>query len=455
MDAGDDGAQAAACQACELQCATNNGVLLYYTPCFEAKVQANCATSGSPTVNASDGPKKGTPKTQLCQAVLACLRTTQCALDINADPAATCWCSNSGARAATCLNPGVTPTGPCRTVIENGFESTASGTIAPRFNSPCFASAAAVNLYQFCDALECAGPCLGMSMGTGGAGGSGGAGGNGGSGGGSGGSGGSASGGAGGSGGSLGSGGSTGTGGSLGTGGASGAGGLTGAGGIGGSGGGGGSGGSGGSTGGQGGAAGSGVGGSGGIAGSGGAGGSHLPSVCSGVDLDGNGVLDCHETLVTNDGFDFDWAGWMAEYGITLSHAPNDAASSTQPGSLAVNFSAVPGTNGVFVSGASQCVPLAASGTYGLWAEASIAAGQGAAGASVSIWFYGSADCSGTIAKAVQSPLTTATGSWQVLTTATQSPAGAGSAAVRLVVQKPGTLGPFVVQFDNVLFKRQ
>jgi hypothetical protein len=193
-----------------------------------------------------------------------------------------------------------------------------------------------------------------------------------------------------------------------------------------------------------------------GTGGAGGAGGTIVVTpVCSNADLNNDGVLDCHETLTVNATFDFDTSGWTPELGVTLSHASNEGAGSTQPGSLAVDFASTLGGNNVYQAGASQCIPLPSSGNYLFAAQSFIAPAQGSGSAALSLVFHSSLDCSGTATAVSQSSLMTSTGAWQNLSLNAQSPTGAQSAAVRLVVQKLGTQGPFTALFDNVLFKRQ
>jgi hypothetical protein len=174
------------------------------------------------------------------------------------------------------------------------------------------------------------------------------------------------------------------------------------------------------------------------------------------VDLDNNGVLDCTETLAANTNFNVSAAGWTAEFGISLAWSPIDASGSAQAsGSLAVDFTAMPGAGSVQAA-ASQCAQVRPGSGYELLVQTMLAPNQSTSGqAGAGLWFYASADCTGPIGSVQQGPIVSPGGAWQTLKMTTpQVPAGANSVALRLIIMKQGTQGPLTWLFDNVLFKR-
>ena len=145
QDAG--ASRAVACKACELaKCANNDDPL----------VKDSYATCFTSTDTASAGRAMGVLKTQLCQAILECVRTSDCDKNAPED----CYCG-IGVDATTCLVSN-NPLGPCKTAIENGAESIDIGRItAEYYQADTFASGAALSLLTNCDEDVCAGPCTG------------------------------------------------------------------------------------------------------------------------------------------------------------------------------------------------------------------------------------------------------------------------------------------------------
>jgi hypothetical protein len=144
-------AQAAACSACEeSMCETNDDPLITqsYATCFDS------------TGTAGDGRAKGTAKTTLCQAVLACVRSTGC----DKRRAEDCYCG-IGIDPVPCVSNG-NPTGPCKTQIENGAESVDIGSVTSRFYQPAYASGAAMSLLRNCDKQTCMDDCYGTLSGA-------------------------------------------------------------------------------------------------------------------------------------------------------------------------------------------------------------------------------------------------------------------------------------------------
>jgi hypothetical protein len=175
-------------------------------------------------------------------------------------------------------------------------------------------------------------------------------------------------------------------------------------------------------------------------------------------DLDGNGQLDCRETLVRNAGFAADAAGWTAEFGATqafdLRNAqPSPAVSS---GSLALtNGTVTAGSTQTFRARTTQCLSAAAGTSYTVHAQAMLVPGGAPeGGGGVSLTFYGGADCSGTVVGTPFRPdLARGAGSWTIVGGTTAGPAGARSMAVRLVAEKVASAPTLTVLFDNVLVK--
>ena len=171
-------------------------------------------------------------------------------------------------------------------------------------------------------------------------------------------------------------------------------------------------------------------------------------------DLDGNGTLDCQETLVMNPGFDTNITSWSAETGVKLSwDAAGDDDGKAGSGALVVQNANVINGSGFTLEGALQCVPVTAA-TYDFAAQLSIAPNQGYGAAVLSLLYYASGDCSGGAVGAAVSDQVTATGVCEELSMSRSVPSGVGSVKVRLTALKPFQQAPFAVEFDNVLFKK-
>jgi hypothetical protein len=172
-------------------------------------------------------------------------------------------------------------------------------------------------------------------------------------------------------------------------------------------------------------------------------------------DLNGNGVPDCTETLVMNPGFDADTTSWSAEPGVVLSwDGAGDLAQKAGSGALAVQSKSVVKADGWVMQGAFQCVPVEAGAMYDFAAQLSVGDNPGGGAGLLSLWFFGSSDCSGSLSGLALSDQVTATSMCEYVTMTRSAPAGAGSAAVRLVAVKPNAQAPLTVKFDNVLFKK-
>ncbi|HZL17114.1 MAG TPA: hypothetical protein VFG23_05150, partial [Polyangia bacterium] len=366
-------------------------------PTTTADPVAACGSSSasdlSPTATA--GPASGMPKTTLCQDILKCVHQTNCTGGIDEDNELQCLCG-VGVGVATCQGSDFTPMGDCASQMEAGLEVVELSTSSAYTGDLCRAYGAAVQIYEICDDYCCSSECFG--------------------------------GrppprddpgyvqycnatGAVGSTGSAGAGGNPGTGGSIHTGGTSGAGGFAGAAG---------------SHGGTGGAGGS----AGGSSGGAGAGGSSGAS------------------QLQNVHFDTDTDGWTPSFGATVSHNTNDASGSAQSGSLDLSLNGGDPTLSLQVA-ASECLEVNAGGSYQLGVKVFIPGQVGSQGG-LGLWYYASNDCSGSIAAVFASPSST-TNAWQSVTATAQIPAGAHSAAVRLVLLKPFGQQTAEALFDDVV----
>jgi hypothetical protein len=242
-----------------------------------------------------------------------------------------------------------------------------------------------------------------------------------------------------GSGGRVGSGGAPGTGGAVGSGGAPGTGGATASGGAPGTG---------GAT-----ASGGSIGTGGASTGTGGAGG----PCATGPDLDGNAVPDCQETLVANSGFDTGIAAWTGDPTVIAAWtAASDGTGNSASGALVIKNGVVAESDADTRGGAGQCVAVTQGASYSFFSQALIPATvePGTGYVALVAYFYGSSNCSGTIASAFSSGSYATIGAWGAVQGTMQSGTSAGSMSVRLEVVKRFRSPPFEAHFDNVLIKR-
>jgi hypothetical protein len=188
-----------------------------------------------------------------------------------------------------------------------------------------------------------------------------------------------------------------------------------------------------------------GTGGTGGAAGTGGTGG-------AGGGSGGAGGAGGTGATLLNPDFATSAAQWVADPGATATWRATDANGAAQSGSLAVDNVEVSQASGMTALGASQCVSVSA-GAYDLGAQLFIASGQGSSSGSMELWSYASTDCSGAVSSVQYASLIATVDTWVKIATTVQVPAGARSAAVRLVAQKPAAAAAVEVLFDNVVFK--
>lgn len=377
--------------------------------------ESNCpdmVTGCEQTVgNAEAGPAMGQARKDLCLAVVACVRSTKCAVKGDVKK---CYCGTVSDGA--CL--GGSGNGVCKSPIEAAGETTDAGDIASRFvnadpsNPMPYALSFADDLvgcdYFFCDPVCANGDPPGTA--NGGQSGGGGVGGG-------------LTGAAGVSAGGAAGHAAGGVGGVTSTAGANGSGGVVG---------------SGGTT------------SSGGTTGTGGATGGACP------DLNVDGVPDCQETLVGNSTFNSDGTSWTTEYGMLSAWTAGpaaDAAGSGTSGGLDVTNPVVADLDGSTMGGVRQCISATAARTYSIFAQIFIPPGQGAGSGALSIGYYSTADCTGAASSVLTTGLVTDTNGWKVTQAAAPAPAGTKSMAVRLVIQKGFRDPTFHAYFDNVLVK--
>jgi hypothetical protein len=177
-------------------------------------------------------------------------------------------------------------------------------------------------------------------------------------------------------------------------------------------------------------------------------------------DLDGNGVLDCFESLVTNPDFRTGIAGWTSELGMTQSFRSSDGAGdgagNPASGSLSVtNPIQSDAASGLTMGGSNQCLPASGPPSYDLYLEVAVPGGADSfVEAGDAVAFFPTSDCTGPAIDSAPPTLVdqTVTG-WQVLHDIIRPSPGTVSLLVRLVVAKPFTQAASQAQFDNILFK--
>jgi hypothetical protein len=167
---GDGGLISDQCRACEMtHCkiaqpltATTSKMGPYgaYNVCFLSDPwpgnPAFCAPYDPTSTKATQGPQKGSAKSDLCQAVLACARSSpqMCAAAINLDK---CYCGTLSND--ECTSGQKVPDGDCKRVIEDAAETTDPNTIGQVSGNPCGAYGAAADVLAFCDSPCCAVEC--------------------------------------------------------------------------------------------------------------------------------------------------------------------------------------------------------------------------------------------------------------------------------------------------------
>lgn len=173
------------------------------------------------------------------------------------------------------------------------------------------------------------------------------------------------------------------------------------------------------------------------------------------------------ETLVKNPGFERNVASWSAEpVAVTEGWSNSDASDDPKSGSLVVmnlNYSsdesAKDGTNG---GGARQCITVTSGRTYDMAADIFIPMGQGAGFegnyvsiATLGVFFYEDATCSGRTQKNFNLDLVEQTDEWVHVVGSTIAPKESQSMAVRLATLKPFRQVMFEARFDNVFVQER
>jgi hypothetical protein len=112
-----------------------------------------CGTSYDPqSTVATQGPATGTPKSVLCQGVLACLRSSpSMCLDID------CYCGSDPQN--PCLMGIGTPNGDCKSVMEAAAETADPLTFGQVYANGCGALGAALDVQTYCDLPCCPVEC--------------------------------------------------------------------------------------------------------------------------------------------------------------------------------------------------------------------------------------------------------------------------------------------------------
>lgn len=173
------------------------------------------------------------------------------------------------------------------------------------------------------------------------------------------------------------------------------------------------------------------------------------------ADLDGNGVLDCRETLVKNADLKKDVASWSPEATkVTVAFAAEDGENTTGSGSIAVTNANAIDVDGLSLAGARQCLSLTAA-SYDVRAQIKVPGGPGLEGVQggVNLQFFSDANCAATVVGFFASPSVGDKDVWREVQGVATSAIGARSMSVRLVVLKPFRLAPSKALFDNILVK--
>jgi hypothetical protein len=173
-------------------------------------------------------------------------------------------------------------------------------------------------------------------------------------------------------------------------------------------------------------------------------------------DLDGNGVPDCTETLVSNPSFDSDSSHWRPDENVAQSWLPMDAtpSASSSSGSLRVENSLFGEVPTLAIAGTSQCIAISGGSPIEAYVQLALASGGAtdSAGA-LETDFYSSEDCSGDIQMSRGSNSALTDSEWRSIGLSEEAPQTAHSLQVRLVAIKPFSDSALSVLFDNVLVR--
>jgi hypothetical protein len=173
-------------------------------------------------------------------------------------------------------------------------------------------------------------------------------------------------------------------------------------------------------------------------------------------DLDGNGVLDCKESLLINPAFRADIAGWTEELETKQAFLSGDATNNPKSGSLAVTNARQSDTAaGLTMAGSTQCVPTMGVAGLDYLLQTLVSARPGdSVSSGIEFHFYPSTDCSGPLTGVFSPALVDATSTdWQLLQGIVAPAPGTRSLNLRLVVVKPFKQQLAQAAFDNILLR--
>lgn len=146
-----DGCSSVCTNKCE-QCEQANCTA---DPDTAAAFEACYGDDPSGKVAAQDGPAAGTPRNKLCQALIACVRRTNCGAITYGDPINGCVCGD--ANSADC---DANPQGKCADEVAAAAESRTLVDIRQRKPKVTFAVGMAYELLYNCDYSACGHECL-------------------------------------------------------------------------------------------------------------------------------------------------------------------------------------------------------------------------------------------------------------------------------------------------------
>lgn len=136
------------CETCEKDsCGPSDNLAGDYDHCYGA---------GFPGAQlATDGPAAGKAKTKLCQAVVECVKRTQCNANAPLDKLfKNCYCGTAGA-----VDCQTAPLGACQEQMAGAGESQEFNRLSQRANSPQYALGVADILLAVCDTSYCGPEC--------------------------------------------------------------------------------------------------------------------------------------------------------------------------------------------------------------------------------------------------------------------------------------------------------
>ena len=178
-------------------------------------------------------------------------------------------------------------------------------------------------------------------------------------------------------------------------------------------------------------------------------------------DLDGNGKLDCDETVLVNASFDEDLRGWTAEPNVGQSFVARDARNRPGSGALAVTNATSAEADGGTMGGSRQCLDARGGARYRTEAQVLVEGGQPGndplRAAAINVQFWSAPGCLGELVHAFTTPLAPESPAdvWRKVGGTASAPTSARSMAVRLVAAKSYRGPPFRVLMDNVLLRTE